>query len=540
MRTRPVGDRGLLLECEDAASAAAAAAVVRGLPGVVEVVPAARTVLVLAASVRRLAALRGELEDLPEPGRGDSRAGPEVVVDVVYDGADLPALADGLGMSVEGLVARHTAEAWTSAFIGFAPGFAYLEGSGALPEVPRRSEPRTSVPAGAVALAGPWSAVYPTASPGGWQLVGRTDRAVWDPARTPPALLLPGTRVRFRAVRGTVDARAGTGAAGDDAGRTRTTVPAGAPGPVGAATPRGPGGTLEVVATGPLALVEDLGRPGLLDVGVPRAGALDRGAAVRANRLVGNARDAAVVEVTLGGLVVRADGHLVVAVTGAPVGLEVVAPADESPGPAAPAPDDVVLARPAMDAPFAVPDGAALVVGTPEVGVRSYLAVRGGLDAPTVLGSRAVDLLSRLGAPLAAGDRVPVGPPPGDAVAAGPDPVPAPARRPHRVRVLPGPRADRLDPAGPPVTGRPWTVLDASNRVGLRLDGPPLRTLPGELASEGTVPGAVQVPPSGRPVVFLADHPVTGGYPVVAVVVADDLDLLAQVRPGEQVVLVDA
>jgi biotin-dependent carboxylase-like uncharacterized protein len=275
---------------------------------------------------------------------------------------------------------------------------------------------------------------------------------------------------------------------------------------------------LTVLAPGPLATVQDCGRPGWAGVGVPRSGAADAAAAGLANRLVGNDPAAAVVEVTAGGLRVRAERTVLVAVTGAPAPLTV----DGRPEPA--------------NAPLTVPPGGVLALGVPPAGLRSYLAVRGGVDVPPVLGSRSTDLLSGLGPPpLRAGDELPVGRLAGDeptvdvAPVAGPSPAPV-------LRVLPGPRRDWLEPAAwTALTGEPWAVTADSNRVGLRLAGPPLRRArDDELPSEGLVPGALQVPPDGAPVLFLADHPVTGGYPVLAVVVTADLPAAAQLRPGDR------
>jgi biotin-dependent carboxylase-like uncharacterized protein len=274
---------------------------------------------------------------------------------------------------------------------------------------------------------------------------------------------------------------------------------------------------LTVLATGPLATVQDRGRPGYAAIGVPRAGAADAPAAELANRLVGNTDEAAVVEVTAGGLRVRAGRTLLVALTGAPAPV-------------------TVGGRPApFGAPLTLVPGAELAVGMPPVGLRTYLAVRGGIDVPPVLGSRSTDTLSGLGpAPLEPGDRLPVG----TLQAEEPFVDVAPIRRPSSapaLRVLPGPRRDWLDPAAwTALTTQPWTVTADSNRVGLRLAGPALtRTREDELPSEGLVAGAVQVPPDGAPVLFLADHPVTGGYPVLAVVTTADLPAAAQLRPGD-------
>jgi biotin-dependent carboxylase-like uncharacterized protein len=276
---------------------------------------------------------------------------------------------------------------------------------------------------------------------------------------------------------------------------------------------------LTVLASGLLTTVQDRGRPGWASIGVTRSGAADRQAAALANRLVGNDAAAAVLEVTVGGLQVQAGRTLLVAVSGAPAPVTVD-------GRAAP-----------FDAPLTLRPGQVLGLGNPAVGLRSYLAVRGGIGVPPVLGSRSTDTLSGLGpAPLRPGDVLPVG-----ALAAAEPvvdvaPVGAPSSRPV-LRVLPGPRRDWLAPAAwTALTAEHWTVSPDSDRVGLRLAGPRLdRARTDELPSEGLVPGAVQVPPDGAPVLFLVDHPVTGGYPVLAVVTTDDLPAAAQLRPGDRV-----
>ncbi|HLM05450.1 MAG TPA: biotin-dependent carboxyltransferase family protein [Blastococcus sp.] len=276
---------------------------------------------------------------------------------------------------------------------------------------------------------------------------------------------------------------------------------------------------LTVLATGPAATVQDRGRPGWAGIGVTRSGAADAAASALANRLVGNEPAAAVIEVTAGGLRLRAERTVLVAVTGAPAPVTVA-------GRAAP-----------FDAPVTLRAGDELGLGMPPVGLRTYVAVRGGVDVPPVLGSRSTDTLSGLGpARLSAGTSLPVG-----TLAAGEPFVDvAPVRLPSSapvLRVLPGPRRDWLEPAAwAALTGQEWTVSADSDRVGLRLAGPVLRrSRDGELPSEGLVPGAVQVPPDGAPVLFLVDHPVTGGYPVLAVVATSDLPAAAQLRPGDRV-----
>ncbi len=274
-----------------------------------------------------------------------------------------------------------------------------------------------------------------------------------------------------------------------------------------------PGRALTVLATGPLATVQDLGRPGRAAEGIGRSGVCDRASAALANRLLGNPAGAALVEVTAGGLGVRAETALWVAVTGARC----------------------------AGAPHAAPvwlrAGHELRLGAPASGLRSYLAVRGGIAVEPVLGSRSTDLLSGLGPPpLATGDLLPVGEPDGEPAAVDVAAVPEPAAGDVVVPVLPGPRADWFgEDAQALLTGTGWTVTGDSNRVGVRLAGPVLaRRRAGELASEGMVRGALQVPPSGQPVLFLADHPVTGGYPVIGYVAEPDVDRCGQLAPGQR------
>jgi biotin-dependent carboxylase-like uncharacterized protein len=272
---------------------------------------------------------------------------------------------------------------------------------------------------------------------------------------------------------------------------------------------------IEILRAGALTTVQDAGRAGHAHLGVPAAGALDGPALRLANRLVGNDRAAAGLEITVSGCRLRVNRTTIVAVTGAPV-------------------TKIMVDARSVDAgvPVPVPAGAVLDIGPARAGVRTYLAVAGGIDVPPVLGSRSTDTLSGLGpAPLRDGDTLPVGPPTGPAAPVWFTPT---LDREPRLRVVLGPRddwftADALET----LATATWTVSMKSNRVAARLEGPKLtRANTDELPREGIVLGAVQVPAGGEPLVFLADHPTTGGYPVIGVVHPDDLPLLAQCRPG--------
>jgi len=279
-----------------------------------------------------------------------------------------------------------------------------------------------------------------------------------------------------------------------------------------------------VVRTGWLTTIQDLGRPGLAHLAVPPSGALDRASATLANRLVGNHDGAAVLETTMTGVAVVARDRVLAAVTGAPAELRRA-------GRAIPFAEPVLL-RP----------GDELDVGPALVGVRSYVAFAGGIDVASVLGSRSFDLLSRLGPPpLCLGQVLPLGAGAGSAnVDCGMAPGftwPGRPCGPVVLRCSLGPRHDRLDQGE--IERLATSVLEVapeSDRIGLRLRGVRLRsTGSGELPSEGVVTGAVELFPDGSLVVLLADHPTTGGYPVVAVVEADDLRIAGQLRPGELV-----
>lgn len=526
MRFLPCGDDAVLVELSDleAAVALARSLAARPVPGMVDAVPGSRTVLVQLAPHADRDAVRGDL--LTRTGSTHAPDDAETVeVGVVYDGEDLDEVAALTGLTPAEVVERHAAAVYEVAFTGFAPGFAYLSGLDPALHVPRRETPRRRIPAGAVAIAGEFSGVYPRSSPGGWRLLGRTPDAMWDLDRAQPALLRPGMRVRFVPL------------APDDAGgeSTRTNhahiasgagaAPTGAPGAEAPEPPRAP--AVEIVSVGPHALLEDLGRPGHADLGVAPSGAMDRGALRRANGLVGTPAGAAAIETALGGLHLRARGHLTLAVAGAPVSLTIIRSDEEREAP--------------FDVPFALSDGEELVVGAAVRGVYSYLAVRGGLEAEEALGSASRDVLAGLGPePLTAGAVLPIGSriagavdpwaAPGDPLAASDDEV--------WLDVVPGPRDDWFAPAAlAAFCDQDWVVTARSNRVGLRLDGAQLleRLRDGELPSEGTVAGALQVPPDGRPILFTADRPLTGGYPVVGVVTRAHLGRAAQAPPGARI-----
>ncbi len=512
IRALAAGDAAVLLEPADERPAALAAAIIgAGLPGVLDVIPGAATVLVtVEPGSWEPAQLGRRLAGIAVPARTPAAAAAGLEVPVCYDGPDLADVAALTGLAPQEVIARHQAADYQVGWLGFAPGFGYLTGlDPVLGRVPRLDTPRLAVPAGSVAIAGGLAAIYPSTSPGGWRLLGRTDVRLWDPERRPPALLAPGMRVRFRAVP-ELPPRSGP--------RSDAT-----PDPDPASSER----SVVVLRPGPLTTVQDEGRPRLGHLGVPRSGAADAASFRRANALAGNDSASGCLEVTLGRLAMRFDCDAVVAVTGAPAPLRLSTP-------------DGRQRVPPADAAFAVTPGSVLRLESPPAGLRSYLAVDGGFDVPEVLGSRSADLLSGLGpAPLRPGQRLPLGP-------QHPFPPLSPGRRVHSVpetdevtelSAMPGPRQDWFEPdALRTLAGSAYLVTAASNRTGLRLSGPPLnRTATTELPSEGVATGSLQISHDGQPILLLADHPVTGGYPVIAVVAAADIDRAAQLRPGQRV-----
>ena len=519
IKARAAGDTGLLFDTDVPPAWLAAAIKDAMLPGVVDVIPAAATVLVLtepgAADFAQLAATIAALP-VAEPA---ASAEPVIEIPVRYDGADLADVAELAGLSVAEVIAAHAGGLYTVGWLGFSPGFGYLRGlDQRLTGVPRLATPRLAVPAGSVAIAAGLAAVYPRVSPGGWRLLGHTTVRMWDTGREPAALLGPGRHVRF--------------VAEPRRGPSRSPVP-------NAVEPTGGGGEvpsasnrphLEVVKPGPLATVQDLGRRGQGAIGVPPSGAADPASLIAANRLVGNPDSSAGIELTLGRAVFRCHGDLIIAVTGAPatVTLTLDGGTASEPAPAG------------FGACVEAASGSVLSIGAPSTGLRCYLAVAGGVAVPAVLGSRSADLLSDLGdGPLRPGMKLPVG---SDSALAGEaGAIDVPARLIDRggvaeLRVIAGPRLDWFETdALDRLCSGTYTVTPASNRTGLRLDGEPMRRpSDAELPSEGLVTGALQVPPDGLPILLLADHPTVGGYPVIAVVASADLGLAAQLRPGDR------
>ena len=509
MRFLPVSLTTILVELADLDETLALFASLEADPidGIEETVPAARTLMIrfrpekltpaaLAARIatRDLSAKLAPSEHLVE-------------IPVRYDGEDLGDVAELTGLSVAEVIRRHTESEFTVAFCGFAPGFGYLVGGDPALHVPRRKSPRTRIPAGSVALAGAFSGVYPQASPGGWQIIGTTPVRMWDIDRDPGALFQPGYRVRFF----DMDASGRTISLPEPAARQERAVAADAP-------------QFRVLAAPMPAVFQDLGRFGQTGQGVSASGALDRGAFNAANRIVGNPANAPALELALGGFSFESNCRAVVGLAGAPCPVTVRdAEGREQQFPAY--------------QPIALEPGDVVTIGQPKKGMRAYLTVRGGFDVAPVLGSAVTDTLAIVGpAPVTAG-AVLVLKGDGEGLSSVSTTETAAFDPPSAgdvvtLDVVLGPRTDWFTEKGiETLTGQLWQVTPQSSRVGIRLTGdvPLERRDSAELPSEGTATGAIQVPHSGQPVLFLADHPLTGGYPVIGAVAEYHLDLAGQI-----------
>lgn len=524
-RILPVGEAAFTVEFGDAVDATLnrrvhaldAAFTAAPPPGLTETVPTYRSLLVLfdpacvpaedfRAALARAADAPPEPDALPE--------GRLVELPVSYggaDGPDLDTVAAHCGLTPAAVVARHAAPVYTVAMLGFAPGFAYLLGLPPELATPRLDTPRLRIAPGSVGIAAAQTGVYALPTPGGWRIIGRTAQTLFDPACAAPFALQAGDRVRF--VPKTQDAGL----------KTQDASPFSIPN----SSFQIPHSTLDVVEPGLLITVQDGGRRGWARYGVPPSGPVDAMAFRAANLLVGNPPDAAGLEITLAGPVLRARQASLVAVCGAEFELW----AGRVP-------------LPTWHAVY-LRAGDCLRFGERRSGARAYLAIAGGIALPAFLGSQSTYLPGEFGGlagrALRAGDVLPVGLPPGHpAAGAGrrwPDAQrPAYTLRPT-VRVILGPQADAFTAAGlATFLSAEYVITPHSDRMGMRLQGPPVAHVGATgIVSDGVVPGSIQIPPDGQPIIMLADHQTTGGYPKIATVLAADLPLLAQALPGERV-----
>ncbi|MGE5580328.1 MAG: 5-oxoprolinase subunit PxpB [Bacillota bacterium] len=455
-----------------------------------------------------------------------------IEIPVVYGGdkgPDLESSAKELGISQDELIRRHAERDYRVYMVGFTPGFPYLGGMDESIALPRLAKPRARVPAGSVGIGGNQTGVYPWETPGGWRILGRTATSLFDPEKDDPSLLHPGDTVRFVPVDRHLDTSvlAETHLAAGEA-----SAPAPSGGQIGdraalsgSVKPRVP--ALLVEHPGFFSTVVDQGRPGFRKLGVPVSGAADLTSYRRANLLAGNAKGEAAVEMTLLGAKFRAVMDCVVAYTGARARLTL--DGFEAP----------------MDSPLQMKAGSFLEIGSFTSGCRGYLAVSGGIDVPLVLGSRSTYIRGGFGGyqgrALRAGDVLPAGPAP-CSPRSGIPPIPSITPcldEPCLVlRVRSGPEGEPhlLDAL---LSGE-YTVNPESDRMGLRLTGPEIPVGKGDILSSAVVPGVIEVPADGKPLLLLCDCQTTGGYKRIAVVVREDLPLAGQLRPGARLRFVRA
>jgi KipI family sensor histidine kinase inhibitor len=482
----------------------------RRIRGVRDVVPTFRSVAVffdpLATDLNVIVEALEERSDQRQP----REAGRVVEVPVVYGGEagpDLASVADAAGLTPEAVVARHASHAYRVFMLGFLPGFPYMAPVDEAIAAPRRPTPRARVAAGSVGIAGQQTGIYPRESPGGWQIIGRTPLELFDPGKTPPALLAPGDTVWFVPVES--DGAEGVRLKPDTTYDSPTHDPAAR--------------FITVLRPGLFTTIQDAGRWGYQHLGVPVSGPMDPASHRLANALLGNLPDAATLEATIIGPELRFEQDATIAITGADL-----QPMLEG--------TPLLMGSVVRCAP-----GSVLRFGNRRAGARAYVAVDGGIGVPPVLGSRATHVMSGLGGvagrALRAGDRVPLR---DRQVPAGGT---ARDRRIHeggsvRLRVMAGPQSEYADPSALQVLQETrFIVSPQSDRMGYRLTGSalPTRKDSGEMISDATVVGAVQVPPSGQPILLMADRQTTGGYPQIAVVMTADLPLAAQLVPGDSI-----
>lgn len=518
-RLRPLGDAGLVCEFGGDDISEEANAAVRALrhalealrpPGLLETVPTYRSLLLifdpLRATAAEIRAAAAEASERADPSR--LLAGRLVEIPCAYGGAhgpDLAGVAADAGLSESDVIALHAGHEYRVYMLGFTPGFPYL---GILPpplRVSRLSSPRTRVPGRTVAIAGQQTGVYPIDSPGGWRLIGRTPLRIYDPTRPAPFLLDAGDRVRFVAI------------SPEDYDRQAPAEDTVSPPPTRVHP------DLVVEQGGLFTTVQDLGRPGYRRFGLPRGGAMDPLSLRVANLLLGNPQGAAGLEFAFPGPRLVAAGRSTVALGGA----------DFSP---------VVNGRPvAMWAALALREGDVLEFERPRMGQWCYLTLPGGIDVPPALGSRATYMRASLGGyggrRLQRGDRLSARRRAPAALLALPVPQRPPVGGDCDVRVVLGPQDEYFtEEAIATFLSREYRISPEMDRLGYRLDGPPLsHRARGELLSDGLLPGAIQVPSGGRPIVIMPDGPTTGGYPKMATIVGPDLRRLAQARRSETI-----
>ena len=532
---REAGDSAILLELEPVidpdvnARAIAIAAALRhhALSGVRDVIPTYRSVAVhfdpLTCDVDSLrSALRAAAASPPVAASGSL-----IEVPVAYggdNGPDLEEVAAFAKLPAQAVIDRHCGTEYRVFMLGFLPGFAYMGTVDGSIAAPRKATPRTRIPAGSVGIAGQQTGVYPRPSPGGWQLIGQTWLDLFDPTREPASLFRAGDRVRF-----VPSGDPGSGIR--DSRREPRTNESRIPSPESR--------SITIFKPGLLTTIQDGGRWGYQDQGVPVSGPMDRQAHRLANALVGNPPHAATLEVTLLGPELRFDQPALIAVAGADLEAAI---------------DDRSAA---VDVAHRVESGGILRFGARRSGTRAYIAIDGGIDVPPVLASRSTHVVSALGGidgrALRAGDRLALGFPnsrQGESNHLRRGPLRSTVNSPGgaRLRAMRGPQDYYFaESVFNWLTRTRFTVSPRSDRMGYRLvpgsrmPSPELpsaavgagRSPSGSMISDAAFTGGIQIPPSGDPILLMADRQTTGGYPQIGTVITADLSLAGQLAPGD-------
>ena len=497
MTIQPASDRSLFISFGDEISIAAHHQVSRltraleGQRGVLNLHPAFASVLIdFDPRLRSHADIEALARERMETARDEAREARVVEIPVCYGGEfgpDLEDVARHAGLAPERVVELHAAADYLVYFVGFSTCFPYLGGLPPELATPRLSAPRKLVPAGSVAIGGSQAGIYPLASPGGWRIVGRTPLRLFDPQSSPPPLLRMGDRVRFEPVQPLSDVR----------------------GSEPHSEPRTSESGIRVVSPGLQTTVQDLGRFGYAHFGVSASGAADPLSLRAGNLLVGNAENAAALEMTLVGGSFEFETDAVIALTGSDLGAGL----------------------PLWTA-VEIKAGQTVRCGATRSGARGYLAVRGGIGVPMAMGSASVHVMTGVGGrALRAGDVLPIG----DAAIRRPRTVPRRAplfASAGPLRVTPGPQAHWFSNE---LYAAAYQVAEESNRMGLRLRGRPIPSPAGHMLTEGVPLGAIQVPPDGQPIILFVEHQTTGGYPKPANVISADFWRLGQLRPRDEV-----
>ena len=462
-------------------------------PQIVEAVPSYTSVLVHykpeLVSYEEMQELLASLADLPAD---DAAAKPRIFeVPVCYGlhfGPDLWVMEEELGLSRQEIIDIHSGRDYRVYMMGFLPGFVYLGGMDERIAFPRLKKPRLAIDAGAVGIAGGQTGIYPSVSPGGWRIIGRTPVLMFDPEADPPSPVGPGDFIRFVPI------------SVDEYYELNAKKPKRLQKPQNATELCADGFRLKVLMPSPLCTVQDGGHFGMQAFGMTEGGAMDLSSLHLANRLLGNGENAAALEVTLAGGTFEAKGDGYVAITGAEMYPKLN-------GCAVP-----------MNEAVAVSSGDKLELGPAVRGVRTYVAVSAsqrpseGPKSPENEASDSIPVLRRLAQETDENGAV-------------------------RIRFLFGPQDSMFtEEAKKTFTESVYTIGAASNRMGYRLEGPKIEAEGGtDILSDGICFGSVQIPSNGQPIVMMADHQTTGGYAKIATVLGEDLPLLAQLGPGKKI-----